>query len=173
MSISSVAGATVKTTRWAPWQTLGIVALGAIALGLLVPQLLPGEMVIDKNHHKAEARADVKANYEAPTLADMPNPQGMLVRLLAGTVLVLGLAVASILGMRRWLQRQTPAGQGQREMNLVETLPLGNRCSLHLVYLGKRQILIGVDGAGVKTIVPLAKAFEEVLADTEPLAPAA
>jgi flagellar biogenesis protein FliO len=172
MSISSAAGATVKATR-APWQALGIVGIGAIVLGLLIPQLLPGEMVIDKNHHKAEARADTKANYEAPTLADVPNPQGMLVRLLAGTVLVLGLAVASILGMRHWLQRQTPAGLGRREMRLVETLPLGNRCSVHLVHLGKREILIGVDGAGVKAIVPLAKAFEEVLGETESLAPAA
>jgi flagellar biogenesis protein FliO len=48
-------------------------------------------------------------------------------------------------------------------MRLIETLPLGNRCSVHLVRLGKREILIGVDGAGIKTVAPLAGFFEDAL----------
>jgi hypothetical protein len=48
-------------------------------------------------------------------------------------------------------------------MRLIESLSLGNRCLMHLVRLGKREILIGVDGAGIKTVVPLAGTFEDVL----------
>ena len=173
MSTIAAPGASTMVKRWAPWQTMGAVAIVAILAGMLVPQLLTGEMASDKSQHKTEAKVGGKTPIEAPTLPDMPNPQSMLLRLLAGTVLVLGLAVASIWGMRRWLQNQRPAALGQRELRLVETLPLGNRCSVHRVQLGKREILIGVDGAGVKTIVPLAKAFDEVLGETEPLAPAA
>jgi flagellar biogenesis protein FliO len=101
----------------------------------------------------------------APALPDMPNPQGMLARLAWGTILVLGLSVASIWGMRRWTQVRAPAVSGERTLRLVETLPLGNRCSVHLVHLGKREVLIGVDAAGIKTIVALTKAFDDVLAE--------
>jgi hypothetical protein len=34
-------------------------------------------------------------------------------------------------------------------MQLKETLALGNRCSVHLVHIGKREVLICVDGAGI------------------------
>ena len=172
MAITSAAGAGPKAGLRAPWLTMGLVAIVATLAGLLVPQLLPGEMAIEKSHHKAEDKSNTKAEYVAPSLGDMPNPQGMLVRLASGTILVLGLSVASIWLMRRWMQAQAPAGLGQREMRLIESLALGNRCSVHLVHLGKREVLIGVDGAGIKTIVPLSKAFEEVLAETEPLVPA-
>ena len=171
MSTTSVPGAASKAGLRAPWLTMGLVAVIATLAGLLVPQLLPGEMAIEKTHHKVEAKSASKTDYVAPSIADMPNPQGMLVRLVSGTMLVLGLSVASIWLMRRWMQSQAPAGLGRREMSLVETLPLGNRCSLHLVHMGKREVLIGVDGAGIKTIVPLPKAFEEVLAEAEPLVP--
>jgi len=73
MTMSAVAGGGAKAVRWAPWQTMGIVAAVAILGGLLLPQLLPGEMAIDKSHHKAEAKADSNAPYEATALADMPH----------------------------------------------------------------------------------------------------
>src|SRR5438874_12201303 len=141
-----------KAGMRASWLTMGGVAVVAILAGLLVPQLLPGEMVIEANHPKTDAKSKTKADYVAPAVPDMPNPQGMLVRLASGTLIVLGLSVASIWLMRRWMNTQAPAGLGQREMRLVETLALGNRCALHLVQLGKREVLVGVDGAGIKTI---------------------
>jgi flagellar biogenesis protein FliO len=165
MTTSAVSSLASKSGVHPPWLTLGIVAFVAVLAGLLVPQLLPGEMVIEKNHVKAETKGIAKGDYTAPQVPDMPNPQSMLTRLALGTLIVLGMSVASIWGMRRWLQ-PAQAAAGPRTMKLLETLPLGNRCSLHLVHMGKREVLIGVDGAGIKTIVPLPEAFEEVLKDT-------
>ncbi|HWY89024.1 MAG TPA: flagellar biosynthetic protein FliO [Gemmataceae bacterium] len=173
MSMTTVPSAGPKTGFRGPWMALGIVAIVAIGAGLLVPQLLPGEMALEPSRPKADAKSKSKSEYVAPTVPEMPNPQGMLTRLASGTVLVLGLSVASIWGMRRWLKIQEPAGAGQRDLRLVETLALGNRCCLHLVHLGKREVLVGVDGAGIKTIVPLPRVFEEVLSETEmPASPA-
>ncbi len=57
---------------------------------------------------------------------------------------------------------------GPRTLRLLETLPLGNRCSVHLVHMGNREVLIGVDGSGIKSIVPLPENFADVLTQTEP-----
>ena len=153
---------TSKLGIWSPWVT---VALVAVLAGLMLPQLMPGETVLDKNQPKVEAKSKSGSDYVAPALPDMPSPQALLGRLFLGTVFVLGLAVVSLWGVRRWMQTNAPANSTPREMRLIETLPLGNRCSLHLVHLGKREILIGIDGGGIKTVVPLANSFEDVLAD--------
>ncbi len=141
---------------------MAVVAVVAVLAGLLLPQLMPGETVVEAAK-KAETALDTKAEYKPPTRPNMPSAQGMLARLAWGTALVLALAAASLYGMRRYLRAHEPALAGARELRLMETLPLGNRCALHLVHLGKREVLVGVDGTGIKTIVPLAKEFEEVL----------
>jgi flagellar biogenesis protein FliO len=168
MSTSTVPAPRAKLRFWAPWAAIALVA---VVLGLLLPQLMPGEMAVDKSRSKTEAKSKANADYAAPTIPDAPNPQALLARLAMGTVLVLGLSVASIWGMRRWLYPMGTGAAGLREMRLIETLPLGNRCSLHLVYLGKREVLVGVDGGGIKSIVPLAKPFDDVLGETETAAP--
>jgi len=50
-------------------------------------------------------------------------------------------------------------------MAVVETLPLGNRCLVHLVRVGSQQVLVGVDGGGLKSVVALPAAFDETLVD--------
>jgi flagellar biogenesis protein FliO len=158
-----------KIAFWTPWATIAFVAVLA---GLLLPQLMmSSEMVIDGKQTKADAKNQSKTGYTPPAVPDAPNPQAMLVRLVTGTVIVLGLAVGSLFGVRRWMQTRGFAGSGPGAMRLIETLQLGNRCSLHLVHLGKREVLIGVDGGGIKTIVPLTAPFEDVLADSEATAP--
>ena len=161
---TTVPSAGPKGALRSTWMTMGIVALMAVMAGLLVPQLLPGEVVLSTP--KTEPANKSKGNYTAPTLPDMPNPQGMLTRLALGTLLVLGLSVISIVAMRRWMQPQQMVARGQQTLRLLETLPLGNRCSVHLVHLGKREILIGMDGTGIKTIVPLPEAFADVMTQT-------
>ena len=151
--------------KFGPWTTWVAVAFVAVVAGLLLPQLLPGESVVDKSPAKVEAKTKPGSDYTAPALPDMPSPQAMLGRLFVGTIFVLGLAVVSLWGARRWMQPNGPANATPREMRLIETLPLGNRCSVHLVHLGKREILIGVDGTGIKTVIPLASSFEDALAE--------
>jgi flagellar biogenesis protein FliO len=153
---------TSKFGFWTPWV---VVAAVAVLAGLLLPQLLPGETVLEKNQSKTETKTKSTGEYTAPALPEMPNPQAMLGRLFLGTIFVLGLAVVSLWGVRRWMQFNGPANNTPREMRLIETLQLGNRCSMHLVKLGKREVLIAVDGAGIKTVVPLAASFEDALAD--------
>jgi flagellar biogenesis protein FliO len=171
MSTTAVPRLRSKPGYWAPWMTLGGIALVAITAGLLLPQLLPGEADLDKSRPSAETKAKGKTDYAGPVLPDMPSPQGLLTRLASGTMLVLGLAVAAIWGLRRWQQAQAPAATAPRHLQLLETLPLGNRCSLHLVHTGQCDILIGVDGAGIKNMLTLPKPFEEIMAEAE--APAA
>jgi flagellar biogenesis protein FliO len=149
---------------------LAAVALGA---GYALPHLGPGETAYEARPAKAEPNAKGKSSYQAPALPEAPNPQGMLARLAWGTVIVLGLSVASIFALRRWLAVHAPAGAGPQVMRLVESLPLGNRCSVHLVHLRKREILIGVDAAGIKTIVPVPAAFDDALTEASGAAPEA
>ena len=165
---TAMSGMGARLVPRGPWVTMGIVAVVAVAAGLLVPQLLPGEMAIEKNQPRSEAKGKSKGEYIAPALPDMPNPQGMLTRLAFGTLVVLGLSVVSIWAMRRWLQPPGSAVAGPRTLRLLETLPLGNRCSVHLVHMGNREVLIGVDGSGIKSIVPLPENFADVLTQTEP-----
>jgi flagellar biogenesis protein FliO len=153
------------TGVWSTKTTMAAVIIGAVLAGLLFPQLLPAELAVDKTRENEKGKA--QADYSAPRLPNMPNPQAMLTRLAAGTVIVLGLSVASIWCMRRWMQPQQAVSPEQRTMRLIESLPLGQRCSLQLVHLGQREILIGMDASGIKTIVPLPRPFEDVLGETE------
>src|SRR5207249_5097415 len=61
-------------------------------------------------------------------------------RLGVGTAVVLVLCVATLVVCRRWLRQVPGQGGGSVRMALVETLPLGNRCLIHLVRVGKQQI---------------------------------
>lgn len=148
-----------------PWITVLAVAGLAILAGMLLPKLLSSETVLDKNPPQKESKSGTASEYKAPTLPDVPNPQALLGRLFVGTIVVLGLSVISIRLMRHWMPSQAPARAIPKEMRLIETLHLGQRTSLHLVHLGTREILVGVDGGGIKSIVPLPKPFDESLAD--------
>ena len=153
-----------KFVGWTPWV---VIALVATVAGLLLPQLMPGDNVLSTLHAKTDAKDETKAKYTAPVLPEAPNFQAMLARLGGGTIVVLGLCVVTLWVIRRWVNPQPQAGVGPRALELKETLSLGNRCSLHLVQLGKREVLVGVDAAGIKVIVPLPHAFDDVLAQTE------
>ncbi len=147
------------------WKTWTAIAAVAIVMGLLLPQLMPGETTLPKAEPKVEAKEKGKLEYTAPSLPEAPSPLAMFTRLGVGTAVVLGLCVATLFGIRRWLYPTAANGSLPRELCLMETLQLGNRCALHLVHLGKQPILVGVDGAGIKTIVPMPSAFEDVLAE--------
>jgi flagellar biogenesis protein FliO len=149
-----------RITTWASW---GGIAIAAILLGILTPQLLPEQPAVEKPASKAEAKDKTNLEYTAPALPDAPSPQAMLLRLGLGTAVVLGLCVATLAGLRRWMNPSPANGSGPREMRLLETLQLGNRCSLHLVHLGNTPLIVGVDATGIKTIVPAPTPFQDVL----------
>jgi flagellar biogenesis protein FliO len=141
-----------------------LVTIGLIAslAGLLIPQMLPGDKTAEKTTTVA-ARDAKDLTYVPPTWPEPPSVQSLMLRLGFGTMFVLILSVAAIWYGKRYLTAYAGGALGG-ELKLVETLPLGNRCRLHLVRLGARQILIGADGAGIKTVTPLDD-FEQVLAD--------
>jgi flagellar biogenesis protein FliO len=157
-------GAKPAQSAWMSWVAITAVA---IVLGLVAPQLMPGEASREKVEPKTEAKEKGKLEYTAPALPDAPSVQSMFVRLGVGTAVVLGLCVATMFGIKKWMYPIATNGTAPREMRLMETLQLGNRCSLHLVHLHKQPILVGVDGSGIQTIVPLPPSFEEVLTEAE------
>ena len=188
MSSNTVPDGAPNPTNWqgglkamlgGPWATVAVVAGLAVVLGVLLPKLVSNDTVIDKDRPRTDVKAvasDAKGSaaeakpgseYKTPSIPDAPNPQALLGRLFMGTVVVLGLSVGSIWMMRRWLQGQMPANALSREMKLIETLRLGNRNSLHLVHIGNREILVGSDTGGIKSIVQLARPFDDALAEVE------
>lgn len=151
---------------WAGWVGIAVVATLA---GLALPQMMTNDPVVAKAPAKSESNEKSSLEYTAPTLPEAPNLQAMMVRLAVGTIIVLGLCVVSLWGMKRWLVAPGQPLASDRNMHLLETLNLGNRCCLHLVHLGKREVLIGVDSGGIKAVLPLAEPFVEVLDNTQPL----
>jgi flagellar biogenesis protein FliO len=95
----------------------------------------------------------------------------MLRRLGIGTMTVLGLCAGTLWLGKAWL-RGTPAKGGEGgQLRLLESVTLGNRCVVHLVRAGDQQVLVGVDSAGIKSLVPLLASFENTLAHVGPTAP--
>ena len=91
----------------------------------------------------------------------------MLTRLGVGTAVVLALCVVTLFAGRRWLKRLPGQADANSRMALVETLPLGNRCVVHLVRVGSQQVLVGLDAGGLKSLVALPDAFEDALAQAQ------
>lgn len=109
----------------------------------------------------AEKADDGKLNYSPEAWPDAPDTADMLKRLVCGTAIVLGLCICTVFAGRRWLRgAPTRASSGQR-LRLVETVALGHRCAVHLLHVGHHQVLVGVDAAGVKSLVHLPVSFEQ------------
>ncbi|MBA4065304.1 MAG: hypothetical protein C0501_16655 [Isosphaera sp.] len=108
------------------------VLVTAVALGL--PQLAP-------------------APSPAPQPAAPPSAPALLpalARLAGGLVVVCGLCV---LATRYLAGRPTPPPAGATEV--IASLPIGARCTVHLVRAGGRRLLVGTDPSGVKALVEL------------------
>ncbi len=122
---------------------------------------------IEAKKDAPEVKPDTKVSdlaYKEPEWAEQPDPRAMLTRLGVGTAIVLVLCVGTMLLGRRWLRRLSGQGSGGIQMSLVETLPLGGRCALHLVRVGRQQVLVGIDASGVKSLVALPEVFDDTLA---------
>src|ERR1041385_5113160 len=120
--MSNAAAPTPAKAKGNLWMTWLATAAVAILAGVLLPHLMSGEMAIDKALPNNQTNGKDNLEYTAPSLPEAPNPQAMLLRLGIGTAVVLGLCVATLWGLRRWVHPQAAAGSGPREMKLMETL---------------------------------------------------
>lgn len=150
--------------RWLPTAALGVVVVLA---GVVLPQLLPNAAAVPESTPKSETASQDPWAYNPPPLSEGPEARTMLLRLGVGTVVVVGLCIGTLLLGKRWLQVvPTPTG-GTRQMTVMEALPLQNRCCVYLIKVGSRQMLAGVDGSGLKALVPLTEPFEQALNDMQ------
>lgn len=111
---------------------------------------------LDLSQRDSRSEAEPMASGRAET-------SDMFVRLAVWTVIVLGLCVLTVLGLRRWQQRQGILPSGSGTSRILETLALGPGRAVSLVQLGDVQAMVGTDGGGIRTIVLVPPAFEEQL----------
>jgi len=144
------------------WGWAGVAGVALLA-GLLVSQCFPADAAFAAKSEGKDSAVSGDLSYQQPSWPEGPSPQAMFVRLSLGTVAVLGLCAGSLWMMKRWIV-VTPAGMTKTsELKLVESLHLGNRCMLHLVALADRQILVGADPAGIKSVLMLGESFDKML----------
>lgn len=150
--------------RWLPTAAFGLVVMLA---GVVMPQMLPNAAAVPGPTPKTETGPQDPWAYNPPTLAEGPDARAMLLRLGIGTVIVVGLCIGTLWLGKRWLQAApTPTGR-EKQLGVLEALSLNNRCCVYLIKVGSRQMLAGVDGSGLKALVPLTEPFEQTLNDLQ------
>lgn len=106
---------------------------------------------------------DAEADFSySPNWPEPPDTSGMLLRLGFGTVVTLGLCVATLVLGRRWLQRPT-TNSTSRKLVIEESVVLGHRATLFLVKIGENHLVAGTDAGGLKSLIVLPTTFAEVL----------
>lgn len=149
------------------WLILGMLGLMATLCGLVLPQSLRGLRDPAAAVPTAEPIPEKKGTleYEPPALPELPAPGPMLLRLVLGTIFVLILCVVTLWAGKRWVHPLTvPTGQNKK-LRVVESLPLCGRCSVFLLQAGDARVLVGVDQAGIKSLLPLPQPFDSALSE--------
>jgi flagellar biogenesis protein FliO len=146
-----------------PWMPVAIIGVLAVTAGFALPSALPAGMDLPKTNVAAESNGTSKLTYTPTQLPEAPDPKAMLTRLGIATVIVLTLCVGTFLLGKRWLGGAPNRSVTNSQLRLLETLALGNRCSIHLLLVANRQVLIAADSTGLKSVVPLPESFEHTL----------
>jgi len=147
------------------WLIFGVLGVAATLCGLVLPQSLRSLREPTAAVPAPEPAPETKEapGYEPPTLPEMPPAGPMLLRLTLGTIFVLILCVFTLWVGKRWVRPlAAPVGEN-RKLRVLESLPLGGRCSVFLLQAEESKILVGVDQAGIKALVPLSPPFENAL----------
>lgn len=111
------------------------------------------------------AQAQSPLQYAPPTAPPPIDPVGVLVRLVGLTVLTLAVCGGVIWWARR-AQRAGPKMTGASDrLTAAGQLALDPRCTLHLLRVDGRPVVVTTGPTGVRAIVPLREQFEQVLAD--------
>ncbi len=115
---------------------------------------------------KASSAAPAKSNdgYQ-PNWPDPPNTGALLLRLGLGTVFVLVLCAGTLWFGRNWLSKVSNVAHRGNQLRLEESTSLGNRCHVHLLTIGNCRILAGTDSTGLKSLLTLPEAFDDVLGE--------
>lgn len=155
---------TMPGPRSRTWLIVGVIGVMAAFAGSALPQLIAAKKIEPAAPLKQDA-AISKLNDPTPAWPDAPSPAAMLARLGVGTAIVLVLCVGTLLAGKRWLvgARPVPETPGPQRLRLLEVLPLGNRCAVHLLQAGGQQVLVGIDATGMKAVIALNDGFEPTL----------
>lgn len=113
----------------------------------------------DKDQARPAWMVEKKAE---PVLGESLDLSGLAFRMFMGTIGVLAAAAASIFLGRQWLDQRRPAEPLGQQIRVVETKTLSSRASLQLVDAAGQMVLVGVDSHGIKGMVRLTGAFEDV-----------
>jgi flagellar biogenesis protein FliO len=148
-------------SRWGVFLALGVVA---VVGGVVVPQVVNGDLTASPTAKTSKPSVG-EFEYAPPSWPDAPSHGAMFARLAVGTAVVLALCVVLLRLGRGWLVSPPTVAAEPGALRLKATLPLGNRCVVHVVEIAHRQILVGADAAGIKTMVPL-HAFDDLVAES-------
>jgi flagellar biogenesis protein FliO len=149
------------------WLIFCLLGLAATVCGVVLPHTLRGlqePLASVPAPTPTEEKKD-PLEYEPPQLPEIPAPGPMLLRLALGTIFVLILCIVTLRAGKRWIRPLgVPVGEN-RKLRVLESLPLGGRCSVFLIQAEQSKVLVGVDQTGMKALLPLPQPFEGALAE--------
>ncbi len=154
---------------WASLLIFASLALTATVGGIFLPQSLREGDAAPMETPAAEPlpAAPLSLDYNPPDMPELPSPQVMFLRLGLGTIVVLILCALTLWVGKRWVRPlAVPVSEG-KHLRVLESLPLGGRCSVYLLQVGETRILAGVDHTGLKSLLPLPASFGGVLAELD------
>lgn len=150
------------------WLIFGVLGAAATLCGLVLPQgirILQEPTAAVPSPQPAPAETKDTLEYEPPALPEMPPLEPMFLRLALGTIFVLILCIVTLWAGRRWVRPLAAPVEESRKLRVVESLALGGRCSVFLLQAEEAKILVGVDHAGIKALLPLPQSFDRALAE--------
>lgn len=147
-----------RSRRWLILCIVGGLVAGA---GGLLPSLFNGD-----SNGKSPVEGSLSAGLaseqhtELSVLSAGPSIGAMLVRLAAGTVLVLALCAGTLSLLRRQIVT-SPTEKSSNSFSIVTSLPLNSRCRVYLVRVDGQHLLAGMDAAGLQNLVPVGNVAAE------------
>ena len=129
----------------------------------VVPEPVASSTATTAEPNALDSEMTYKPEWPAP-----PDTGAMLLRLVIGTVVVLGLCVGSLWFGKPWLMRLQLTNTTGQPMQIEGTVALGNRAVLYLVKIGDMQLVAGTDATGLKSLIALPASFTDALDKQQP-----
>ena len=150
--------------RFKPYLLWSVLALLALVLGFLAPELIPiAKRELLTNSESQAATPEDKVQVEQQFVDFDPTRLAPL--------LFMPLALFGAL----WLLRGRLFGKAARPdedgLRTLETLALGHRCVIYLIQAGDAELLAGMDRGGLKALIAVPSHFENTLEEAAESAP--